>query len=131
MSIAAHLKIMKSIACSSNSLKHYLLKFILLLITATCARQAPTTAKIIPNVNIICSFLCFLICYPLSFLPFQLQPFDLHPSSVFRPFFQPCSLLASVDSEVHTCESNHCKRYNCCCHYPKCNHNLFPFFFNT
>ena len=112
MSIAAHLKIMKSIACSSNSLKHYLLKFILLLITATCARQAPTTAKIIPNVNIICSFLCLLF----------LLSFNL---------FQPCSLLASVDSEVHTCESNHCKRYNCCCHYPKCNHNLFPFFFNT
>ena len=59
MSIAAHLKIMKSIAYSSNSIEHYLLKFILLLITATCATQAPTTAKIIPNVNITCSFLCF------------------------------------------------------------------------
>ena len=59
MSIAAHLKIMKSIACPSNSLEHYLLKFILLLITAACATQAPTTARIIPNVNIICSFLCF------------------------------------------------------------------------
>ena len=73
MGITAH-TIMKSIA-APDSLEHYLLKFILLLITATCARQTPTTAIIIPNVNIIYSFLCFLKLLSFIFFTFQLTAF--------------------------------------------------------
>ena len=44
-------------------------------------------------------------------------------------FRESCpSLFADLHAEVHTCASDYCKRYNCYCHYPKCHHNLFPFF---
>ena len=78
MGITAH-TIMKSIA-APDSLEHYLLKFILLLITATCARQTPTTAIIIPNVNIIYSFLCFfkiIILYLFYLSAYSLSTFSL------------------------------------------------------
>ncbi len=71
-----------------------MLQFILLLITPTSANVATTTAKTIPNTNIIVSFLCFLIVI-LNLLPYlYLQLFI--PRFIPTPVITPNATTANV-----------------------------------
>ena len=96
----------------------------MLLTAPTSAAKATTTAKIIPNTNIIFSFLCFLNL--LSYLLYLTSEEAFYACSIRAFSFENflCSLLAAIDSEVHTCTCDNRECYNCYCHNTECHHTL-------